>query len=819
MKYTISALIIATLLGAAMPASAASIPAGSLIRGSQAAVYYVTAEGTRLAFPNEKTYFTWYPDFSNVKFVSDAQLASYQLAGNVTYHPGSRLLKLTTGTTVYAVAHGGVLRPIQNTNSVLTTYGAGWIKSVDDLSDAFFVNYKIGLPIYAPSDYSPSAEFASSTTISSDRSNLAAATPNVSASLKLASVGPASVSGRILSIAVDPLNENTAYAGSVSGGVWKTTDQGKSWVAVTDRLNSMHISSLVVDPRNSNVVYAGTGESYMPGDDYGYMGVYVSRDAGATWSLLPSTAGLKLTAVTSIAIDPQNSSRFYVSGNTGVYVSTDAGATWKNTQTNFVEQLMVSSADHNTIFATGAQTNFYRSQDGGMNWTKLVGWNVNRGLPDDNPWFNRITVTQSSGTTVVPSVKHVIYVVFADPFRIYRSDNEGESWHDVARQMFDEKNYALAADPTDADVVLTAGNQLRRATEGGWSVKPIATPLNNIRALEFAPSNPKVVYATADSGIQVSVDGGLSWQNRSGGLNTTEWYSVAVSRDGSTVFGAVADLSLLNRNNNNGAWNASYWGLSRQVVADAMANQTVYAISVDSKGVGVSTDNGQTFSPINGNLPTGVNFAALAVDPVASGRLYVAVGAKVYGTDDAGQSWYLYGNNNSASAVTSIAVSSQPRRVFVGRADGSIDLIMPTGSGLNNYGWTTIYHEPNNKPIAKLSAKLNTLTVAFNVDWGTRVGRLILANNNNWTFADYTGNLPEGAWVRSLAVDPGSDNIIYVGHLAGAFRGASADGKTWVWTRNEDTLPSVEVTDIAVSSATGTVYYATWGRGLYTVMK
>ncbi len=816
MKYAISSLIIAILLGAAMPASAAGVPAGSLIRGSQPAVYYVTADGKRLAFPNEKTYFTWFSDFKNVKFVSDAQLASYPLAGNVTYRPGTRLLKLSSGTTVYAVSHNGVLRPFQNQNAVLTTFGKGWINFVDDLSDAFFVNYRVGLPIFSATDYSPSAEFAAASSIAANMSELTV-TPIASVPLSTASVGPSTVSGRIMSVAIDPLNENVAYVGSASGGVWKTSDMGRNWVPLTDRLASMHIGSLAIDPQNPSVIYAGTGETYMPGDDFAYMGVYLSRDAGATWNLIDSTAHLPLTAVSSIAIDPKNSSRIMISGNMGVYLSTDAGASWKKTLDGFVEQLMVSTADTNTVFATGSQTSLWRSKDGGSTWTKLVGWNAGRGLPDDNPWFNRVTITQSSGKNVTKT-PHVIYAVFADPFRVYRSDTEGESWNEVARQTYNEVNYAIAADPNDADIFLTAGNQIRRASEGGWTVKVMTAPYDNTRAIAYAPSNSKVVYGASENGVQISTDGGLTWQARSSGLNTTQWYSLSVSKDGSTIYGAVEDYSMLRKNGSDGSWSRMYWGSARKLVADANDARTVYAISNDSKGVGKSTDNGEAFSSMNGNLPQNAVFTALAVDPVASGMVFVSSGSKVYGTDDFGRNWILFGGNGSSADVTSISVSSQPRRVFVGRADGTIETISFNSSAFGNFSWKTAYHEPNNKPIAELSARLNAVTVAFDTNWGTRVGRLTLANNG-WAFSDLTGDLPEGAWLRALAVDPANDNVIYVSHRAGAFRGISSDGKTWKWARTEGGLPAVEVTDIAISATTGRVFYATWGRGLYEVVK
>jgi len=92
-------------------------------------------------------------------------------------------------------------------------------------------------------------------------------------------------------------------------------------------------------------------------------------------------------------------------------------------------------------------------------------------------------------------------------------------------------------------------------------------------------------------------------------------------------------------------------------------------------------------------------------------------------------------------------------------------------------------------------------------------------SGGRWSAADATGDLPAGAWVRSLAIDPSNPSVAYIGHLSGAFRGTSANGKTWTWQRVTDGLPSVEVTDIAVSVKNNAVYLATWGRGLYQVAK
>ena len=814
MKYTIISLILAISLGGVLPAKASGLPAGSLIRGSQPAVYYITEDGKRLAFPNTNTYFTWYSGFNDVKFVSDKELASYPLAGNVTYRPGARLLKLASTTTVYVISHGGVLRPIMNTGVAEQSYGLKWGNLVDSLPDAFFTNYKVGAPVYAVGDYLVADELNNATSISADHKALDAINAGT---MKISAVGPVSISGRMLSVAVDPNDENVAYAGSASGGIWKTTDMGKNWMSVTSRLASMHIGALAIDPKNPSTIYAGTGETYMPGDDYAYMGVYVSTDYGTTWKLLSATSSLPISAVASITIDPNNAAHIFIAGNYGIYETKDSGATWNKVLDGFVENVMIAAKDSKIVLATGSSTSVWRSIDSGKTWTKLSGFGTNTGLPDNNPWFHRLTLTQSTGKTLGNTMGDTMYLAMGDPFRIYRSDSLGASWQEIGRQSYTEKNYAVLADPTDADIVFTAGHVLRRATQGGWDAQPVSMQLDDVRALAYAPSNTRVMYAATNAGMEVSVDAGFTWQVRSNGLNTTQWNAISLGADGTTVYGSVNDLSVLRRNAN-GTWGAHTWNATKEIVADQTHAGIVYAVAADGKGVGRSSDNAESFSSINGNLPVDKNLGYLAVDPVSGGTLYIASGANVYGSNDSGDNWYLFGNNNSSSIVTSMAVSATTHHVFIGRQDGTIEELSAFNTNMIGTKWTVIYREPNHKPVAELSAVGGVVTVAFDANWGTRLGRLTNAKNW-WTFADITGNLPDGAWPVALAVTPVNTNTIYVSHKAGAFRGDSADGKSWVYTRTEDGLPAVTVTDIAISPSNGKVYYATMGRGLFEVTK
>lgn len=123
---------------------------GDLVKSEDSsAVYYWANDGERYAFPNENVYFSWYSDFDAVKEISSADLASIDFAGLVDYQAGTSLLKMPSVNTVYAVEPDGILRPIDSEEDAQALYGEDWASQVDDLSEAFFSQYQIGVAIDA----------------------------------------------------------------------------------------------------------------------------------------------------------------------------------------------------------------------------------------------------------------------------------------------------------------------------------------------------------------------------------------------------------------------------------------------------------------------------------------------------------------------------------------------------------------------------------------------------------------------------------------------------------------------------------------------
>ncbi len=169
---------LATFAASLMPVAVATaaddtaISPGDLVKcASTQAVYYFGPDGKRYVFPNEKTYFTWYEDFSGVKVISDGRCATLPLGrSNVTYRPGYKMVKITTDPRTYVVERGGILRHVASQELAETLYGLNWSDWIDDVPDAFFSNYTVGTGVETSAEYDPAAIMTSTVTIMQDKS-------------------------------------------------------------------------------------------------------------------------------------------------------------------------------------------------------------------------------------------------------------------------------------------------------------------------------------------------------------------------------------------------------------------------------------------------------------------------------------------------------------------------------------------------------------------------------------------------------------------------------------------------------------------------
>lgn len=177
MKKTLARIVFSLLLMApafaALPTSYAhATTVNTVVKGTSSTLYWYASNGSRYVFPNANTYYSWFPDFSNVVTVNDSDLATMPLAGSVTYRPGAKLVKVESDPKVYAVSRYGVLRWVTSEWLATQLYGSNWSTKTEDLPAVFFSNYTVGAPIYSISDYNVGNEYTSVSTPNDNIQNL-----------------------------------------------------------------------------------------------------------------------------------------------------------------------------------------------------------------------------------------------------------------------------------------------------------------------------------------------------------------------------------------------------------------------------------------------------------------------------------------------------------------------------------------------------------------------------------------------------------------------------------------------------------------------
>src|SRR5213080_4622876 len=368
---------------------------------------------------------------------------------------------------------------------------------------------------------------------------------NLFSALRWRMIGPFR-GGRVNAVSGVPGQPNTFYFGSVGGGVWKSTNAGRTWAPVFDSQPIASIGAIGVAPSNTNIVYVGSGEADMRSQiSYGN-GMYKSTDAGSTWTHI----GLDGTRqIGRLIVDPKNPNTVFVAAlghayganpDRGVYRSRDGGAAWekvlfKNEDVGAID-LNFDPANSQIVYAAlwnvrrppwfiyapanGPGGGIFKSVDGGTTWKE-----IDEGIPLEGR--GRI------GISVSPANHNRIYVaVDAKEGGIFRSDDAGVTWTRLSsdKRLWDRGWYfeKVTADPKDADTVYVMNTSVYRSTDGGkkWTAIKGAPGGDDYHQLWIYPDDPNRMIVGSDQGAIVTVDGAetwSSWYNQS----TAQLYHVA----------------------------------------------------------------------------------------------------------------------------------------------------------------------------------------------------------------------------------------------------------------------------------------------------
>ena len=342
--------------------------------------------------------------------------------------------------------------------------------------------------------------------------------------------------GRSVTATGVPGSRDTYYFGAVGGGVWKTTNAGRTWSPIFDSAPIASVGAIAVATSDPNTIYVGTGEPDIRSDLTFGAGLYKSTDAGRTWHSL----GLEDTRhIGRIVVDPRDANRVLVAAlghaygpnsERGVFRSTDGGRTWtkvlyKDENTGAID-LVMDPADPQIVYATlwnahrppwstyaplqGAGSGLYKSGDGGSTWQQVSG----NGLPTSDVGRIGVAVTRVGS-------KERIYALLEakDASGLYRSDDGGASWQLTSKdpRLTQRQWYfgRIMVDPSDPDIVYVPAVSLYRSIDGGKVFEAIkgAPGGDDYHFLWIAPDDSNRMIVASDQGTVVSVDGGKTWSS------------------------------------------------------------------------------------------------------------------------------------------------------------------------------------------------------------------------------------------------------------------------------------------------------------------
>ncbi len=370
--------------------------------------------------------------------------------------------------------------------------------------------------------------------------------------------------GRVVAVAGHPIDPLTYYFGACSGGVWKTSDAGRTWNNVSDGyFKTASVGAIAIAESDPNIIYAGMGESCIRGNVSHGDGVYKSYDGGQSWT----HCGLEATRhIARVRVHPKDPNLVYVAAfghafghnpERGIFRSKDGGQTWehvlfRNEQTGAAD-LCMDPNNPRVLYAAlweaqrypyqlisgGEGSGIFKTTDGGDTWTELTN---NPGLPAGLK--GRIGVAVSPANS-----KRVWAVIEAEAGGLYRSDDGGSTW----KLMSDSPDLRqrpwyymhLFADPVEAETVYCLNLGMWKSTDGGSTFKEIPTPHGDNHDLWIDPTNTQRMIEGNDGGANVSFNGGVTWSTIYNQPTAQFYHVITDNQFPYRIYGAQQDNSTI----------------------------------------------------------------------------------------------------------------------------------------------------------------------------------------------------------------------------------------------------------------------------------
>jgi len=623
--------------------------------------------------------------------------------------------------------------------------------------------------------------------------------------------------GRINFLRIHPTNSSILYAGSPAGGLWITTNGGTSWTTNTDQLTVIGCTDVAIDPTNTQVMYLATGDG--DGNDTYSIGILKSTDGGGTWN----TTGLTWTVtqgrtISKLLINPTNTQIILAATSNGVYRSTNGGTNWTQEQTGNFKDMEFKPGDPTTVYVSG--TTFWRSTNSGDTFTQITS-----GVP---------TGVARLAIAVTAANVDYVYILAANNTDsglqgVYRSTNSGTAfttrattpnllgWNSNGSDAGGQGWYdlAIAASPTNAEVVVVGGVNIWRSTNGGtsWTINGHWTGSGapyvhaDIHDLIFLPGNGTTYYAGHDGGVSRTTNSGTGWTDLSANMSIAQQYELGLSTSNATRL--VTGHQDNGTNLMNGTtWTEIYGGDGMQCFIDRTNNNTIYASYVygDFKR---STNGGANWTTITTGLTgNGAWESPIHQDPVTANTIYCGY-QNMFRSTNQGTAWTQIGTLTGTGTVVEFDVAPSNTQIIYAIKSNAVFKTINGGTA-----WTNI---TGTLPVA--SAALTYVEVSPtdpNKVWVTFSGystgnKVFLSTNGGTSWTNYSTGLPNLP-ANCIVYQTGSTDGVYLGTDVGVYY---RDNTLTTWQPYLIGLPNVIVRDLEIYYATGKIRAATFGRGTW----
>lgn len=642
------------------------------------------------------------------------------------------------------------------------------------------------------------------------------------------SMGPSSAAsgyngiGRVNCIAFHPTNSSIIWLGTPAGGLWKTTNGGTTWTALTDNLPVIGITAIAVDPANPNNLYIATGDAF--GRHTHTIGVLKSTNGGVSWTATGlSQEVTSLDYIRQLIIHPTAPNTLLAATSSGLYLTTNSGSTWTEVIDDNMWDVKFKPGTPETVYAASRNT-VYRSTNTGANWTSSgsIGNSIRIALSvtPANPNFVVLVSSNSEGGfngLYASSNSGSSYVLRSSSPNILSSKGDGsgtkgQGWYDLC----------ITVSPTNANVMYIGGVNLWKSTNGGstWAIVnywDFAQPPPGAQVVHadkhcLVWQNNTTLFQGNDGGIYRSTNSGTTWTDLSNTLVNSQLYRIGVSQADNKVLCGLQDNSTKLRNAN-GSWvEAVPTGDGMECAIHPTNPNIMYTESYYGE-IKRSTNGGATWVDIQNNIPDtpkGDWVTPFQISPLNSSTLFAGYN-DVYRSTNQGNSWVAISSNLSPQEkLTSLVVAPSNANTIYTANSGAIFRTTNGGSS-----WVNV---TGNLPVS------NATTITFLAVDPTNANRIYAtmgryqsgakvfrSTTGGSTWTNFSGSLPNLP-ANCILYQAGTDEGLYVGMDIGVyFRNASMND----WVLFNTGLPNTIVNELEIRTSTGKIRAATFGRGLW----